>query len=215
MSTQSFPAIGRISLVVPAADMEPADRQLVVAQAAQATYDLYMRDGTLQNQAPSLRALNAVDLGESTRVWNEQVSTTQGAFENSEIANQSTSDQIACSIYGVYVASMEDAVTGLRFTIGGRRTHVWDLFPVMSDKSGGADRLERTMFSWLPQNRQSDPVLIGPNTSITIEQYIRGGTGGLAVPSVEIIFLGLVVEPLGGGNESLQPPTEHLGQRRS
>ncbi len=156
-----------------------------------------------------IRALAGNDLGLPSHLWNETVSATAGAgntFEDSAINGTTARDRVI-GIYGVYVASEQDSIATIRFIVGGKRTHQWDLQPVMADQPGSFSREQRTLVLFTWDGGEADPVIIPSNTLVTVQHYVRGGTRVGIQPS-ELVFLGVVLEPVGGGGASLQPLTQ-------
>jgi len=199
-------AIALLSLVTPAADLTPEARQNVQRQTIMQVEAKAMVFPAFKSTVLIARHLAGNDLGLTPQTWNETVSATAGTantYENSAI-NGTTARDRYIGIYGVYLASSYDSVSGLRFVVGGRRTHQWDLQAVLHEQPWTQNREQRTLLAYTAQDGHVDPVLIPPNTSILIQHYVRGGTQVGIQPS-ELVFLGIVVEPFGGGGAQLQP----------
>ena len=197
--------IALLSLVVPLADVPLELRQHIIRRTlAKLSYEAD-RTQELQNVRLVARALAGNDLGLASHFWHETVSRTVGTgnnYENSAI-NGTTDRNRVIGIYGVYVASSVDSVGSVRFQVGGRRTHQWDLQSVLADEPWRHPREQRTLVSYATENGDVHPVIIPANTGILIQHYVRGATG-VGVQPAELVFLGVVLEPTGGGGAQLQ-----------
>jgi hypothetical protein len=147
------------------------------------------------------------DLGLAGHGWNETVSRTAGTantYEDSAINATTARDRIV-GIYGVYVASSVDSVGSLRFVVGGKRSHQWDLQAILADEPWRHSREERTLVIYQGEDGVDlHPVVIPPLTSILVQHYVRGGSA-VGIQPAELVFLGVVLEPIGGGGAALQP----------
>ena len=203
-----MPGVRLLSLVVPLADVPQADRQNITRQTLRLLIREAAKIPSLQSVDLVARALAGNDLGLASHFWNETVTATLGTantYENSAINGTTARDRII-GIYGVYVASSIDSVGSLRFVVGARRTHQWDLQSVLVDDSWQKSRENRTLVIYQGEDRDSlDPVIIPPNTTILVQHYVRGATQQAAQPA-ELVFLGVVLEPTGGGGGGLQVP---------
>jgi len=199
-------AIELLSLVTPVADLTPEARQNVVRQTILKVEGKALAIPAFKGTTLIVRQLAGNDLGLTTQVWNETVSRTAGTantYEDSAI-NGTTARDRYIGIYGVYVASSVDSVSSLRFVVGGRRTHQWDLQAVIHEEPWTQTREQRTLYAYAAQSGEIDPVLIPPNTTILVRHYVRGGTG-VGIQAAELVLLGIVIEPFGGGGAELQP----------
>ena len=199
-------AIELLSLVTPVADLTPEARQNVVRQTVLKVEGKAMAIPAFKGTTLIARHLAGNDLGLTAQVWNETVSRTAGTantYEDSAI-NGTTARDRYIGIYGVYVASSVDSVSSLRFVVGGRRTHQWDLQAVIHEEPWTQTREQRTLYAYAAQSGEIDPVLIPPNTTILVRHYVRGGTG-VGIQAAELVLLGIVIEPFGGGGAELQP----------
>lgn len=195
-----------LSIVVPKSDMPLDRRLLVVEETIRMAMDLAMTYPMYRSVALSARSLNAADLGLTRHWWNETVTATLGSdstFENSTL-NATTGNTRTIGIYGVLVASPVDSVATLRFIVGGKRTHQWDLQAVMADPEAISHMPpeQRTLFAFSPLSGRVDPVLIPPNTPTIVQHYVRSGTAVGIQPS-ELVLLGVVIEPEGAGGAEL------------
>lgn len=194
-----------LSLVTPLADVPVEQRQAIV----RGTMRILSREA---QKIPSLRGdlaarmLAGNDLGLATHFWNETVSRTTGTantYENSAINGTTARDRII-GIYGVYVASSWDTVGSLRFEVGAKRSHQWDLQGILVGESDPRSREQRTLVIYQGENSEAlDPIIIPPNTTILVQHYVRGGSA-VGIQPAELVFLGVVLEPVGGGGGGLQ-----------
>lgn len=199
-------AIELISLVTPIADLTAEARQNVVRQAISMAERGAVTHPAFRSVPLVVRHLAGNDFGLTPHTWQETTTATLGTgntFENSAV-NGTTARDRYIAVYGCYVASSVDSVASLRFVVGGRRTHQWDLQSVISSKPMDQSREQRTLYCYARQDGTIDPVLVPPLTSILIQHYVRGGTSQGAKP-VEIVYLGVALEPFGGGGAELQP----------
>lgn len=197
-----------MAMLTPKADI-PLERRLwVQEETLRMVKELANTYPSLKGTLLATRMLNAADLGIASYFWHETVTATVGSdntYENSTI-NATTAATRAIGIYGVYLASTIDSIASLRFTVGGKRTHQWDLQQVIADP----DQIlrmtpeQRTLYAFSTFEGRVDPVLIPPNTTILVSHYVRGGTAVGIQPS-EIVYVGVVVEPVGGGGGELVP----------
>jgi len=201
-----MPGIKLLSLVTPLADIPLEQRQSVIRGTLKILEREAVKYPQLANVNLAARALAGNDLGLASHFWNETVSRTLGTantYENSAI-DATTANNRIIGIYGVYVASSVDSVGSLRFVVGARRSHQWDLQSVLADEPWRHSREQRTLFIYQGSDPDAlDPVVIPPLTSILIQHYVRGGSP-LAVQPAELVFLGHVLEPTGGGGAGLQ-----------
>ena len=202
-----MPGVVLLSLLVPLADVPVAERQNILRGTMRALLREVAKVPTLANVDLAARALTGNDLGLTSQFWNETVSRTLGTantYENSAINGTTERDRVI-GIYGVYVASSSyDSVGSLRFSVGGRRTHQWDLQAVMADEPWRHFREQRTLVIYQGEvPGVMDPVIIPPSTGILVQHYVRGATNQGVQPS-ELVFLGVVLEPTAGGGAQLQ-----------
>jgi len=152
-----------------------------------------------------LRPLAGNDFGLTGHGWHELVTATNGTgntYETSAINATLAVDRYVV-IYGVYVASSVDAVSSLRFIVGGARTHQWDLQSVISESPHLLAPEQRRLLTMpSPQNGWIDPVMVPTNTAITMEHYVRGGSA-VGTQPVELVLLGIVAERISGGGAGL------------
>lgn len=203
-----MPGIRLLSLVHPLADIPPEARQRIFRGTLSALWREVAKVPSLVGVDLVARMLAANDLGRASHFWNETVTGTLGTantYENSGIDGTTANDRII-GIYGVYVASSQDSVGSLRFVVGGKRSHQWDLQSVLADGPWGpSSREQRTLMIYHGENEGAlHPVIIPPSTSILIQHYVRGAAG-VGVQPAELVFLGYVLEPVGGGGAALQP----------
>jgi len=201
--------LGSISMLTPKVDLTLERRTWVQEEALRQTRELALQYPSLRGTVLTARMLNGVDLGLTRYGFNETVTATVGGdnttYENSAI-NATTANDRAIGIYGVYLASSRDSIGSLRFVVGGKRTHQWDLQQVIADP----DQIlrmspeQRTLYAFSTFDGRLDPVLIPPNTVILVQHYVRSGTAVGIQPS-EIVYLGVVVEGVGGGGGELVP----------
>ena len=125
--------VRRISHVVPAADLPLESRYQVIEQARMLAEAACRFDPNLVDHECALRPLNGADVGLTGHGWNETVSRTPGTgdngYEDSSINIPGTNAARAYRflvIYGIHLASSWDSVLGVRFVVGGARTHQWD-----------------------------------------------------------------------------------------
>ena len=198
------PHVGVLSVVTPLADI-PQDKRLLVVQR---TLELLLREADKINQlrgTVAVRMLAGNDLGLTPQGWNETTSRTLGTantYEDSAASIGNTARDRVIGIYGVYVASSVDSVSGLRFRVGGKRTHQWDLQAIIHSDPMSQSREQRTLYAYMSLNNRVDPVIVPANTGFLMQHYVRGGTG-VGVQPAELVLLGLVVEPMGGGGAEL------------
>ena len=201
-----MPGVVLLSLLVPLADVPVAERQNIRRGTLRAMLREVAKVPKLANVNLQARALAGNDLGLASQFWNETVSRTLGTantYEDSAI-NGTTADDRVIGIYGVYVASSFDSVGSLRFVVGGRRTHQWDLQAVLADEPWRQPREQRTMVIYQGEHPDNlDPVIIPPSTGILVQHYVRGATSQGLQPA-ELVFLGVVLEPIAGGGAQLQ-----------
>ena len=201
-----MPGVVLLSLLVPLADVPVAERQNIRRGTLRAMLREVAKVPKLANVNLEARALAGNDLGLASQFWNETVSRTLGTantYEDSAI-NGTTADDRVIGIYGVYVASSFDSVGSLRFVVGGRRTHQWDLQAVLADEPWRQPREQRTMVIYQGENPEAlDPVIIPPSTGILVQHYVRGATSQGLQPA-ELVLLGVVLEPIAGGGAQLQ-----------
>ena len=201
-----MPGVVLLSLVVPLADVPVAERQNIRRGTLRAMLREVAKVPKLFNVNLVARALAGNDLGLTSQFWNETVSRTLGTantYEDSAI-NGTTADDRVIGIYGVYVASSYDSVGSLRFVVGGRRTHQWDLQAVLADEPWRHSREQRTLVIYQGENPDvMDPVIIPPSTGILVQHYVRGATNQGVQPA-ELVLLGVVLEPAAGGGAQLQ-----------
>ena len=201
-----MPGVVLLSLLVPLADVPVAERQNIRRGTLRAMLREVAKVPKLANVNLEARALAGNDLGLASQFWNETVSRTLGTantYEDSAI-NGTTADDRVIGIYGVYVASSFDSVGSLRFVVGGRRTHQWDLQAVLADEPWRQPREQRTMVIYQGEHPDNlDPVIIPPSTGILVQHYVRGATSQGLQPA-ELVFLGVVLEPIAGGGAQLQ-----------
>lgn len=200
-----MPGVKLLSLLVPLADVPVNDRASILRTTIRKMLEEVGKNNDLKNADLALRALEANDLGLAGHAWQETVSATVGTantYENSAINSITLNDRI-CAIYGVYVASSWDSVSGLRIEVGARRTHQWDLQGIITEQPRRASREERTLICYQGENGDVDPVIIPAITSILIQHYVRGATA-VGIQPAELIFRGLVLERTGGGGAGLQ-----------
>ena len=195
-----------LSLLVPLGDVPVVDRPNIRRGTMRALLRVLPKFPKLFNVDLVARALAGNDLGLASHFWNETVSRTLGTantYENSAI-NGTTADDRLIGIYGVYVASSVDSVGSLRFEVGGQRTHQWDLQAILADEPWKRSRDDRTLVIYQGENPDTlDPVIIPPSTGILVQHYVRGATNQGIQPS-ELVFLGVVLEPIAGGGSQLQ-----------
>ena len=201
-----MPGIKLLSVLTPLADIPPEQRQSIKRGTLRILAREVAKYPDLANVNLAARALAGNDLGLASHFWNETVTRTLGTantYEDSAI-NATTANDRIIGIYGVYVASTIDSIGSLRFVVGARRSHQWDLQSVLVDPSWSHDREQRTLYIYQGEDPNAiDPVVIPPNTSILVQHYVRGGSPAMVQPS-ELVFLGLVLEPTGGGGAGLQ-----------
>ena len=204
-----MPGVALLSLLVPLADVPVNERQNIRRGTLRAMLREVAKVPKLANVNLVARALAGNDLGLTSQFWNETVSRTLGTantYEDSAI-NGTTADDRVIGIYGVYVASSYDSVGSLRVVVGGRRTHQWDLQAVLADEPWRQPREQRTMVIYQGEHPDAlDPVIIPPSTGILVQHYVRGATSQGIQPA-ELVFLGLVLEPIAGGGAQLQIAT--------
>lgn len=203
--------MGRITVfsnLVPVADIPPPMRMEIVNAALEAA--LAEADNTSQLSGQNrivARALGGNDLGLATQHWNEQVSIVDGTGNTYEISaidgTFSTPRDRVISIYGVYLASSIDSVSGVRIEVGGRRSHQWDFQSVMHSDPMSQSRENRTMFIYRSQQGAQTPVVVPNNHTLLISHYNNGQAAGVVNPA-DLVFLGWVLEPIGGGGAELQ-----------
>lgn len=195
-----------VSLVVPASHLSPETRQHIL----EATLDLVLQKAqrvkALGSVNLSARLLAGNDFGLTPQGWAETVTRTPGTantYEDSAINAVIARDRYV-GVYGVHIASSWDSISGVRIAVGAQRTHQWDFQAGLSDQESSPRRsvLDRTFYI-MPYKGRVHPVLVPPNTRILVQHYVRGGTA-LGVQPAELVFLGVVVEPLGGGGAELQ-----------
>lgn len=194
----------RTSLVVPESSLSCDMRYQVYDQSRMLAEHWANQDNNLVDFPLSIRPLNGDDFGLTGHGWTEQVSATVGTgntYESSAISATLAIDRLVV-IYGVYVASSLDSVSGLRFTVGGARTHQWDLQSVLSNDPFNARREDRTLLVFPPPGAWIDPVMVPSNTQILIEHYVRGSSTS-GIQSTELVFLGVVAERISGGGAGL------------
>lgn len=194
-----------LSGLIPVADM-PLDLRLSVRQMTlRKILQGAQTNRALQNSQLIARELVGTDLGLTTHHWNELVSATLGTAETYEDSAISavTGRDIYIGIYGVYVASDQDSISGLRFRVGGSRTHQWDLQQILHSEVEGQSREQRTLMIFPASSHEVDPVLIPPNTELVVQHYVRGAAA-VGTQASELVYLGWVLEPVGGGNAGLQ-----------
>lgn len=203
----------RTSHVVPAADLPLEARYQVLEQARWLAEMGALTDPNIKDHDYVLRPLNGDDVGLAGHGWNEQVSRIAGTgntYEDSAInigANAVARQERFIVIYGVNVASSWDSVAGVRFVIGGARTHQWDFQALLVDENRLQSRENRTLYVYPPPADELginwiDPPQIPSRTSFLIQQYVRGGSAVGVQPS-ELVFLGWVAEPVSSGGGGL------------
>lgn len=195
-----------MSLVVPASYLSPETRQHIL----ESTLDMVLAKAqgvkALGSVSLSARLLAGNDFGLTPQGWAETVTRTPGTantYEDSAINAVIALDRYV-GIYGVHLASSWDTVSGIRIAVGAQRTHQWDFQAGLSDQESSPRRsvLDRTFYI-MPYKGKVYPVLVPPNTRILVQHYVRGATA-LGTQPAELVFLGVVVEPVGGGGAGLQ-----------
>ena len=179
------------SVLIPAGDMPPDERfRLITATRDEA---VLAARRSLGSRKLTARQLVGSDFALTPQGWAETVTATQNAYQNSAIASAAIADETFIGVYGVHVAG-PDSVSGLRWTVGGRRVAQWDMQAVLADDIAIQQRENRTMFAM-------SPIIITQNITITIEHYVRGGSA-VGIRGVELVYLGIVIEPHG---RTIQP----------
>jgi hypothetical protein len=150
------------------------------------------------------RSIVPTDLALTNARWTETSGTSANAFTNTSISSNTVADDRYVGIWGVRLFTpmstvdndaslaaleqMQYPISILRIDVGGTRVAQWDLYPLMSIQIDLAESHAFRPISGLTLT----PVLIGPNKSVTISEYVTVSTA-LYTLGLE----GVVVEPEG------------------
>lgn len=194
MTTQDRKVFRSVAIV--ASDMTPGRRMAIIDATIQEALDEAREMQSLRNQNLIVRDLVASDMPDRTNNhWQDQVSATEDAYENLAYATSATSGNtlaadVVVGIYGVYLSSDQDAVSGMRISTGNRRVAQWDFNKALTPAPfGGQRREDRTLFAL-------SGVIIQGGQPVTVQAYVRGATAQGVQPS-EVVLLGVVVEKEG------------------
>ena len=200
----------RTSVLVPASALTNEARYQVHCQSKWLVLKLAQEDPAIFDYDYSLRAMTGLDLGLARMDFAETVTATGGTtvatYEASLMnvgANNAARRDRVIVVHGLVVASSVDSITSIRWVIGGARTHEWFLGSQFSDDPTRQSVLDRTLYVYPPPAPEwIDPVQIPSGASVLVEFYVRNGTAVGIQPS-DIVFLGDVAEPIGGGGSGL------------
>ena len=200
----------RTSTLVPASALTQEARYRVHCQSKWLVVKLAQEDQAIWEYDYAVRSMTGLDLNLARMDFAETVTATGGTtvatYENSLMnvtGNNAARRDRVIVVYGMVVASSVDSITSIRWTIGGARTHEWFLGAQFSADPFRQSTLDRTLYVYPPPDPDwIDPVQIPTGASVLVEFYVRNGTAVGIQPS-DIVFLGDVAEPLGGGGSGL------------
>ena len=200
----------RTSIIVPAFSLTQEQRYQVHEQALWMAVDMAQKDQAIHEYHYTARSLTGLDFALTNMGWSETVTATAGTtvatYELSAInvsGNNAARRDRVIVVYGVMLGSSVDSVTSVRWIIGGARTHEWQFGSVFAADPYIQSALDRTLYVYPPgPPGWIDPVQIPTGASVAVEVYVRGGTA-VGIQAANLMFQGIVVEPIGGGGSGL------------
>ena len=199
----------RTSLLVPASSLPIEAQYQVFCQAKSLALKMAQEDVAIYQYEYAARNLDGLDFVLTRMDFNETVTATGGTtvatYEASVInasGNNAARRDRVIVVYGVMLVGNTDSITSIRWHIGGMRTHQWFLGSVFADDPTQQSRADRTLYVAPEPGGWIDPVQIPTGASILVEYYVRSGTA-VGIQPLDIVYLGITVEPIGGGGGGL------------